>query len=63
MLKRETLEAAVISAAKLQGYDLNGQDKLVLRTRVSACLAAKERHRQRMSAGEFEWKRPKPSRT
>jgi len=62
MLKRETLEAALITAAKLQGHELNGQDNLVIRTRVAACLAAKERHQQRMNAGSFQWKRPAPPR-
>ena len=33
MLKKETLESAIISAAKLQGHELNGQDKLVIRKR------------------------------
>lgn len=42
MLKKETLESAIISAAKLQGHELNGQDKLVIRTSVAACLAAKK---------------------
>ncbi|HGH5396606.1 TPA: hypothetical protein ACJI3N_003141 [Raoultella planticola] len=58
MLKREALESAIISAAKLQGHELNGQDKLLIRTSVTACLAAKKRHRQRVSAGAFEWKKP-----
>ena len=62
MLKKETLESAIISAAKLQGQELNGQDKLVIRTSVAACLAAKKRHRQRMSTGAFEWKKPSAPR-
>ncbi|HGH5400942.1 TPA: hypothetical protein ACJI3O_002210 [Raoultella ornithinolytica] len=62
MLKRETLESAIISAAKLQGHELNGQDKLAIRTSVAACLSAKERHRQRMTAGAFEWKKPQSPR-
>ncbi|HFE2821640.1 TPA: hypothetical protein ACF24H_001048 [Klebsiella pneumoniae] len=62
MLKRETLESAIISAAKLQGHKLNGQDRLAIRTSVAACLSAKERHRQRMSTGAFEWKKPSAPR-
>ncbi|MGA6478214.1 hypothetical protein ACPEF3_26405 [Klebsiella sp. K822] len=62
MLKRETLETVMISAAKLQGHELNGQDKLVIRTSVAACLDAKKRHRQRMSTGTFEWKKPQSPR-
>lgn len=62
MLKRETLESVMISAAKLQGHELNGQDKLVIGTSVAACLDAKKRHRQRMSTGAFEWKKPQSPR-
>ena len=58
MLKKETLESAIISAAKLQGHELNGQDKLLIRTSVAACLAAKKRHRQRVNTCAFEWKKP-----
>lgn len=61
MLKREALESAIISAAKLQGNELNGQDKLAIRTSVAACLAAKKRHRQRMNTGA-EWKKPQSPR-
>ncbi|EJZ8387760.1 hypothetical protein ABQ473_25840 [Klebsiella oxytoca] len=62
MLKKETLESAIISAAKLQGHELNGHDKLVIRTSVAACLAAKKRHHQRMNTGAFEWKKPSAPR-
>ncbi len=62
MLKRETLESVIISAAKLQGNELNGQDKLVIRPSVAACLAAKKRHRQRMNTGAFEWQKPRVPR-
>lgn len=58
MLKKETLESAIISAAKLQGHELNGQDKLVIRTSVAACLAAKKRHRQCMEAPPYQWRKP-----
>ncbi|WP_314153574.1 hypothetical protein [Rouxiella badensis] len=62
MLNRRVIEAAVIEAARLSGHELNGQEKLVVRTRVGGVLAAKERHRQRMSTGEFQWHKPKPPR-
>lgn len=42
------LELVLIEMARQQGHELNGQDKLIIRTRVSMALAAKERHRQRM---------------
>lgn len=60
MLNRRVSEAAVIEAARLSGHELNGQEKFVLRTRVGGVLAAKERHRQRMSTGKFQWLKTKP---
>lgn len=62
MLNRRVIEAVVIEAARLSGHELNGQEKLVVRTRVGGVLAAKERHRQLMSTGEFQWQKPKPPR-
>lgn len=48
--------------ASLQGHELNGRDRLMVRNRVAACLAAKERHRQRMDSSIFEWKKPQAPR-
>lgn len=62
MLKKETLESAIISAAKLQGHELNGRDRLMVRNRVATCLAAKERHRQRMDAEPYQWRKPERPR-
>lgn len=62
MLKHETLIATIEVAAEQQGFSLNGQDKLIIRTRVSSVLAAKERQRQRMNTGAFEWKKPSAPR-
>ncbi|EPF6161719.1 hypothetical protein MWS90_003640 [Citrobacter sedlakii] len=58
MLKQETIEAVIAEIAHLQGHELNEQEMLQLRIRVAACLSAKERHRQRMSAKPFQWKKP-----
>lgn len=44
--------------ASLQGHELNGRDRLMVRNRVAACLAAKERHRQRMDAEPYQWRKP-----
>lgn len=64
MLKPKTIEAAVIEAARLSGHQLNGHERLLVRNGVSASLAAKERHRQRMSAAPYQWQRPeRPLRT
>ncbi len=56
-------EAVLMEMARLQGLDLNGQARLVIRTRVGNALAARERHRRRMNAGPYQWKKPdKPRR-
>lgn len=52
----------LLEMARQEGYDLSDQEALQLRTRVAACLSAKERHRQRMNAGAFEWKKPQSPR-
>ncbi|HCT6691733.1 hypothetical protein ACWJN6_27835 [Klebsiella pneumoniae] len=62
MLKHEEIEAAIVLMAAKQGYALNSADMLEVRSRVASSLAAKERHRQRMTAPEFHWKKSKPYR-
>lgn len=62
MLSRDDIETTLISLAEKQGLRLNAKDLLDIRTKVAATLAAKERHRQRMSTGEFQWKKPSPPR-
>jgi hypothetical protein len=52
MLKR-AIRAAVINVAKSQGHELNGQDKLIIRTKTGMVLAAKQRYRQRMEAPPY----------
>ncbi|MEQ9905664.1 hypothetical protein [Pectobacterium aroidearum] len=59
MIKRETIEAVVGEMAKLNGHELNGQDRLIIRTCIGTSLAARERHRQRMSTGPYQWRKPK----
>ncbi|EPR3506459.1 MAG: hypothetical protein E7J62_02310 [Serratia marcescens] len=61
-LKSSVIVAAVEEIARQQGHNVNGQDRLLIRTRVSATLAAKERHRRRMNAPAYEWKKPTPHR-
>lgn len=48
---------ALIEAARLGGHELSGQEQLILRSRISATLAARERHRQRMNTWSYEWKK------
>ncbi|EFI3596561.1 hypothetical protein GY524_002056 [Escherichia coli] len=62
MLDRTVLEKAIMVAAELQGHELNGRDRLMVRNRVAACLDAKERHRQRMDAEPYQWRKPERPR-
>lgn len=58
MLKNATIEAVILEMARKEGIEMNGQDRLLIRTRVAASVAAKDRHRQRMTAPTFQWKKP-----
>ncbi|WP_308561812.1 hypothetical protein [uncultured Klebsiella sp.] len=58
MLNREDIEITLISLAAKQGLSLNGKDLLDIRTQVATALAAKDRHRQRMAAPTYQWKKP-----
>ena len=62
MLRHKKIEAAIEEMARQQGYELNAADMLELRCRVANTLAAKERHRQRMTAPAYQWKKPAPRR-
>ena len=62
MLKQKKIEAVIEALARLQGHELNSADMLELRCRVAATLAAKERHRRRMTAPEYHWRKPTPRR-
>ncbi|HBM3015900.1 hypothetical protein [Klebsiella michiganensis] len=58
MLKQKKIEAAIEELSRLQGHELNAADMLELRCWVACTLAAKERHRRRMTAPTFLWKKP-----
>ncbi|WP_446030285.1 hypothetical protein [Lelliottia amnigena] len=62
MLKSDVIESAIAEMATQQGITLSAADKLELRCRVAGTLAAKERHRQRMTAPEYRWSKPAPRR-
>ncbi|HCB1553985.1 TPA: hypothetical protein MYO84_001574 [Enterobacter asburiae] len=52
------LIAALEEIASREGHELNGQDKLVIRTKTAMVLGAKQRHRQRMEAPPYQWRKP-----
>lgn len=60
MLKPDVLESAIALIATKQGHSLNSADMLEIRSRVAGSLAAKERHRQRMTSPEYHWRKPTP---
>ncbi|QBX66584.1 hypothetical protein [Serratia quinivorans] len=62
MLDHKTIEQTIVHLAKENGVTLDRKDMLELRTKVAMTLAAKERHRQRMSAPTYQWKKRAPHR-
>lgn len=52
------IESVLIEVARQQGHKLNGQERLIIRTRVATALSAKERHRRRLDAKPFQWQKP-----
>ncbi|ACI12151.1 conserved hypothetical protein (plasmid) [Klebsiella variicola] len=62
MLKHEEIEASIVLMSARQGHFHNSTDMLEIRSRVASSLAVKERHRQRMTAPDFHWKKPKSYR-
>ena len=62
MLDHKTIEQTIVHLAKENGVTLDRKDMLELRTRVAMTLAAKERHRERIAAPNYQWKKPAPRR-
>ncbi|HCJ9550034.1 TPA: hypothetical protein NV970_003141 [Escherichia coli] len=58
MLKHKKIESVIDEMARQLGHELNGQDKLVIRTKTAMVLAAKQRHRQRMEEPPYQWRKP-----
>ncbi|EQA7356556.1 MULTISPECIES: hypothetical protein [Enterobacteriaceae] len=52
------LITALEEIASREGHELNGQDRLLIRTKTAMVLAAKQRHRQRMEAPPYQWRKP-----
>ncbi|KOR04341.1 hypothetical protein [Pluralibacter gergoviae] len=62
MLKQKKIEAVIDEMSRQLGHELNGQDRLLIRTKTALVLAAKQRHRQRMEASPYQWKKPERRR-
>ncbi|EEX4509847.1 hypothetical protein D1G66_005377 [Escherichia coli] len=48
----------VAEVMRREGTELNGQDCLVIRTRVLGMLAARRRQEQRQNAAPYQWHKP-----
>ncbi len=57
-MNQKVLVHALVEMARLQGHEFNGQDRLLIRTKTAAVLAAKQLHRQRMEAPLYQWRKP-----
>lgn len=58
MVDRHTLEMTLLQIARQNGEPLDRHTLYTIRTGVAQALQAKERHRQRMIAPEFTWRKP-----
>lgn len=61
-MKHETIEAVLTEMARLQGQELNGHDRLKIRTNIASALTAQKRSSQRGASAPFQWKKPEQSR-
>ncbi|HFE9267926.1 TPA: hypothetical protein ACGASP_002367 [Raoultella ornithinolytica] len=52
------MKPVILEIARKEGMEMNGQDRLLIRTRVATSSVAKDRHRQRMTAAEYYRKKP-----
>lgn len=62
MLDRETIELTMIEIASQNGEPLDRHTLYTIRTGVAQVLLAKERHKKRMTAPDYKWKKPTPRR-
>lgn len=58
MIDRQTLEMTMLRIARQNGEPLDRHTLYTIRTGVAQALQAKERHRQRMNAPEYHWRKP-----
>lgn len=62
MINRQTIEMTLIQIARQKGEPLDGHALNYIRTGVAQALQAKELSRQRMTATEYQWKKPTAKR-
>ncbi len=57
-MKHETIEAVITEMSRLLGKELNGHDRLKIRTRIASALTAQDLHSRRMVSAPYQWKKP-----
>lgn len=62
MVDRQKIEMTLLQIARQNGEPLNRHTFYTIRTGVAQALQAKVRHRQRMSAPDYQWKKREPLR-
>jgi hypothetical protein len=58
MIDRQTIEMTLLQIARHNGELLDRHTVYTIRTSVAQALQAKELYRQRMTAAEYQWKKP-----
>lgn len=58
MLDRQTLELTLLQIARQKGEPLDRHTLYTIRTDVAQALQAKERHKQRMTSPDYQWRKP-----
>ncbi|WP_234262344.1 hypothetical protein [Klebsiella aerogenes] len=58
MPNMKSLEATALGIARKEGVELNGQERLVIRTHLAQSVSARRRYREQMEAKPYEWKKP-----
>lgn len=62
MLDRHKLELTLLEIARYNDEGVDSHTLRTIRNGVAQVLQAKERHRRRMSAPAYQWKKPKSLR-
>jgi len=62
MIDRQTIEMTLLQIARQNGEPVDKHTAYTIRTGVAQALQAKERHRQRMTATDYQWKKPAAKR-
>ncbi|UIL52531.1 hypothetical protein LZU96_00740 [Pantoea agglomerans] len=62
MIDRQTIEMTLLQIARQSGEPLDRHTLHTIRTGIAQALQAKERHRQRMNAPVYQWRKPEIKR-